>query len=317
MRVPVSWLTAYCDPGLPAAALAERLNMTGTAVERVEHVGVGSTEGLVVGKVLSVEGHPNADRLTVCLVDDGAAEPRTIVCGAPNVAAGQTVAVARPGAVLAGGQPLGEVKLRGVVSSGMILAEDEVGLGDDHAETMVLPGDLPAGAPLAEALSIADEVLELEVTPNRPDCLGVFGVAREVHAATGAPLGEDPTAGDADPAGSDAAADHAAVEIADPDVCLRFTARVFEDVTIGPSPLWLKQRLTAAGMRPISNVVDITNYVMLETGQPMHAFDLDEVRGRRIVVRRARPGERMTTLDEVERELDTDVALVCDADGPS
>ena len=317
MRVPLGWMRAYCDPGTSAREIAERLDMTGTEVERIEHAGVGSTDGFVVGRVLKAERHPDADRLTVCEVDDGSGEPRTIVCGAPNVASGQTVAVALPGAVMPDGTRLGEAKLRGVRSSGMILAEDEVGIGEDHAGIMVLPDGLAAGAPLGEHLPIADEVLELEITPNRPDCLAVYGVAREVHAATGAELAEDPTASDAEPSGSDRAEDHATVEIADPDVCLRFTARVFEDVRIGPSPQWLKQRLTAAGQRPISNVVDITNYVMLACGQPLHAFDLDKVRGSRIVVRRAADGERMVTLDDVERTFGPEVALVCDAEGPS
>jgi len=314
----MSWLRSYCDPDLPTEGVAERLDLTGTELERIERVGVGDPANFVVGKVLSAEKHPDADRLTVCEVDDGPGGPRTIVCGAPNVAAGQTVAVARPGAVMPDGTELGEAELRGVRSSGMILAEDEVGLGPDHDGIMVLPDGLEAGSPLEAALPIADEVLELEITPNRPDCLSVYGVAREVHAATGAPLAEDPTDRDAEPAASaTAAAEQMTVEIAHPEICLRFTARVFEDVTLGPSPEWLKQRLSAAGQRPISNVVDITNYVMLCTGQPLHAFDMDEVRGGRIVVRRAEPGERMTTLDGVEREFDTDMALVCDAEGPS
>jgi len=317
VRVPVAWLRAHCDPGLSTADVAERLAMTGTEVERVEHVGVGSAEGFVVGRVLTAEPHPDADRLRVCTVEDGSGAPRTIVCGAPNVEAEQTVAVARPGAVMPDGSALGEAKLRGVVSSGMILAEDEVGVGEEHGGIMVLPEGLEPGTPLAEHLAIADEVLELEITPNRPDCLGIYGVARELYAATGAALGEDPSATDAEASGDDAAEDHATVEIADPSICPRFTARVFEDVRVGPSPLWLKARLTAAGQRPISNVVDITNYVMLLTGQPLHAFDLDRVRGGRIVVRRAHPGERMTTLDGVERCLDESMALVCDAEGPS
>jgi len=317
MRVPLTWLRSYCDPGLPAAKIAERLDMTGTEVERIERVGVAATERFVVGRVLSAERHPDADRLAVCRVDDGSGEPRTIVCGAPNVAAGQTVAVALPGAAMPDGTTIGEAKLRGVRSSGMILAEDELGLGPDHGGNMVLADDLSPGDPLSEALPIADEVLELEVTPNRPDCLAVYGVARELHAATGAPLAEDPTASDAHATGPAEAAHAVSVEIADPDVCLRFAVRVFDDVTIGPSPDWLKQRLTAAGQRPISNVVDITNYVMICTGQPLHAFDLDEVRGGQIVVRRAREGETMRTLDDVERGLDREVALVYDADGPS
>jgi phenylalanyl-tRNA synthetase beta chain len=318
VRVPVTWLRSYCDPDLSTEAIAERLDLTGTELERIERVGVGDTANFVVGRVLSAEKHPDADRLTVCEVDDGSGAPRTIVCGAPNVSAGQTVAVARPGAVMPDGTELGEAELRGVRSSGMILAEDEVGLGPDHDGIMVLPDGLAPGAPLQDALPIADEVLELEITPNRPDCLAVYGVAREVHAATGAPLADDPTGQDAEPAeGATPAAERMTVEIADPDICLRFTARVFDDVTIGPSPEWLKQRLSAAGQRPISNVVDITNYVMLCTGQPLHAFDMDRVRGGRIVVRRAEPGERMTTLDDVEREFDPDMALVCDAEGPS
>jgi len=316
MRVPVAWLREYCDPGLPAEEIADALTMAGDKLERLHRVGVGDPAEFVVGRVLTAEQHPDADRLTVCTVDLGAGEPSTIVCGAPNVAAGQTVAVAKPGAIMLDGSKLGEAKLRGVRSSGMILAEDEVGIGEDHQGTMILDDSLEVGAPLAEHLPIVDEVLELEVTPNRPDLMGVYGVARDLHAVTAAPLGEDPTAQDAEPSGNDSAEDHASVEI-DPDICLRFTARVFEDVKIGPSPLWLKQRLMAAGQRPISNVVDITNYVMLTTGQPLHAFDLDKVRGSRIIVRRARDGETMTTLDGVDRSFDDEMALVCDAEGPS
>jgi phenylalanyl-tRNA synthetase beta chain len=317
MRVPVAWLREYCDPGLSAAEIADVLTLAGDKLERLHRVGVGDPAEFVVGKVLTAERHPDADRLTVCSVDIGAGEPSTIVCGAPNVAAGQTVAVARPGAIMPDGTKLGEAKLRGVRSSGMILAEDEVGIGEDHQGTMVLDDSLPAGAPLAEHLPIADEVLEIEVTPNRPDIMAVYGVARDLHAVTAAPLAEDPTERDAEPSGTDRAEDHATVEIADPEICLRFTARVFEDVKIGPSPLWLKQRLMAAGQRPISNVVDITNYVMLTVGQPLHAFDLDEVRGKRIVVRRASDGETMMTLDGAERTFTSEMALVCDAEGPS
>jgi phenylalanyl-tRNA synthetase beta chain len=317
MRVPIAWLREYCDPGVPAEEIADTLTMSGIKVERLHRVGVGDPAEFVVGKVLTAEQHPDADRLSVCTVDIGDGDPSTIVCGAPNVAAGQTVAVARPGAIMPDGTKLGKAKLRGVESSGMILAEDEVGIGMDHAGTMELDESLPVGAPLAEYLPIADEVLELEITPNRPDAMAVYGVARDLHAVTAAPLAEDPTAEDASPSGDDRAEDHASVEIADPEICLRFTARVFEDVTIGPSPLWLKQRLMAAGQRPISNVVDITNYVMLCVGQPLHAFDLDEVRGRQIVVRRAGEGETMTTLDGAERTFTGDMALVCDAEGPS
>jgi phenylalanyl-tRNA synthetase beta chain len=312
--VPLAWLREYCDPPLDTRELADRLNLTGTEVGRIERVGVADPSSFVVGRVQAAERHPDADRLTVCQVDDGSGTPRTIVCGAPNVAAGQTVAVALPGAVMPDGRELGEAKLRGVVSSGMILAEDEVGVGEDHAGIMVLSDELPAGSPLIEHLQILDDVLDLEVAPNRPDCLAVYGVAREAHAITAAPLAPDPTDADAEPSGEETGV---TVEIEDPDVCLRFTARAFDGVTVGPSPLWMKARLAAAGQRPISNVVDITNYVMLVSGQPLHAFDLDRVRGGRIAVRRAHEGETMTTLDGVERTLTSDTALVCDAEGPS
>jgi phenylalanyl-tRNA synthetase beta chain len=315
MKLPLSWLNEFCDTGLEAGVLAERLAMTGTEVERIEQHGVGGLESFVVGKVLSAEQHPDADRLRVCQVDVGDGEPSSIVCGAPNVAAGQTVAVARPGAVMPDGTKLKKAKLRGVESQGMICAEDELGLGADHAGIMVLDDALAAGTPLAEVLPIADTVLELEITPNRPDCLGVYGVAREAHAATGAPLAPPPWAEDPFPGEGDAAGVQITVE--DPDLCPRFTARAYEGVTIGPSPRWLKARLMAAGQRPINNVVDITNYVMLLTGQPTHAFDLDRVAGARLTVRRARDGETMTTLDDVERTLDGDTVVIEDGDGPT
>src|SRR3954462_12922361 len=315
MRAPYNWIAAYCKSGLSAADLADRLTMTGTKVEALHRVGVGDGSEFVVGRVVSAEKHPDADRLTVCEVDTGG-DTSTIVCGAPNVAAGQIVAVAKPGAIMPDGTQLGRAKLRGVESAGMILAEDEVGISEDHKEIMVLSNGASPGEPLVKHLPIADEVLELEITPNRPDCLGVYGVAREVHAITGHELAEDPSDADVEPSGSDSAEDHVSIDI-DPEICLRFTARVYEDVKIRPSPLWLKQRLTAAGQRPISNVVDITNYVMLLTGQPLHSFDLDKVRGSKIVVRRAEDGERMRTLDGVEREFDSAMALVCDAEGPS
>ena len=218
MRVPLRWLRSYCDPGLPAEGVADALTMAGVKVERVHRTGVGDAAAFLTGRVLESEPHPNADRLSVCRVDVGRGEPQTIVCGAPNVAAGQTVAVALPGAVMPDGSTLGEAKLRGVKSSGMILAEDEVGIGGDHAGIMVLPDELEPGSPLADSLPIVEEVLELEITPNRPDTMCVYGVARDVHAVTAAPLGEDPTAADAEPRGDDRAEDHARVEIADPDI---------------------------------------------------------------------------------------------------
>jgi phenylalanyl-tRNA synthetase beta chain len=314
MRVPVEWLLRYTDPGLPVQALEERLTMTGTKVEEVHHHGVGALERFVVGRVLEAAQHPDADRLSVCMVDVGDGGPQQIVCGAPNVATGQTVAVARPGAVMPDGTKLGVAKLRGVESNGMILAEDELGIGTDHAGIIVLDDEHAPGTPLEAVLPIATEVLELEVTPNRPDCLGVYGVAREVHAATGAPLQPAPWADDSGTPGS---VEGAAVVVEAPDLCPRFTARVFEAVRLGSSPAWLKARLMAAGMRPINNVVDITNYVMLVAGQPVHAFDLDRVAGGRLAVRRARAGEQVTTLDSVVRTLDERMLVIEDDDGPT
>ncbi|WP_249009340.1 phenylalanine--tRNA ligase subunit beta [Conexibacter sp. DBS9H8] len=315
MRVPLDWLSEYCAPALSATELAAALALTGTEVERVEHHGVATPDGFVVGHVLEATKHPDADRLRVCVVEIGDGEPRQIVCGAPNVAAGLTVAVAQPGSVMPDGTRLKKAKLRGQESHGMILSERELAISAEHDGIMVLPGTPAPGTPLAEVIPIGTDVLVLEITPNRPDCLGIYGVAREVHAATGAPLAPEPWAEDPGSLGP-----LAGVEItnaAGPELNPRFTARIFGGVRVGPSPIWLKARLMAAGMRPISNVVDITNYVMLVTGQPMHAFDLDRVAGRRLNVRRARAGETVETLDGQARTLDPDIVLIEDADGPT
>jgi phenylalanyl-tRNA synthetase beta chain len=316
MRVPYSWVSSYCDAGLSPEELADRIAMRTTEVERIDHVGAPSDDGFVVGRVVSAEKHPNADRLSVCEVDTGDGA-RTIVCGAPNVAAGQTVPVALPGAVLPGGQKLGQAKLRGVVSDGMILSETELQMGEDGDGIVVLDGDFAPGTPLADVLPVAEPVLELEVNSNRVDCFGVYGVAREIHAFTGASLAAPPWEGDAEATGEGEASDYASVTVEVPELCPRFTARVFTDVTIGPSPLWLKARLIAAGQRPINNVVDITNYVMLMTAQPLHAFDLDKVPDGALIIRTAADGEKMTTLDGVERTFDSQTVLVCDRNGPS
>jgi phenylalanyl-tRNA synthetase beta chain len=316
MRIPFSWMSEYCDPGMEPAALADRLVMTGTEVERLETIGPPSSEGFVVGKVLEREQHPNADRLSVCKVDIGDGE-RTIVCGAPNVDAGQTVAVVLPGATMPGGMKIRKAKLRGVPSEGMILSAAELEVAEEADGIIVLDDGPAPGTPLSELLPLGEPVLEIEVTPNRTDCFGVHGVAREVHAITGAPLAADPWAEDAPAEGEGEATDYASVAIAVPELCPRFTARVFTDVKIGPSPLWLQARLAAAGQRPINNVVDITNYVMLLTAQPLHAFDLDKVPDGELVVRTAAEGEKMTTLDGVERTFDAETVLVCDRNGPS
>ncbi len=329
MRVPLGWLREYCDPGLDAKAIEERLTMTGTKVEAIHHHGVREVECFVVGRVLEVEQHPDADRLRVCKVDLGPAhpggddaQPATIVCGAPNVAAGQTVAVATPGAVMGDGTRIKQAKLRGVVSEGMICAESELDLSSPTPggggilvlDDLMLDAGLAPGTLLMDVLPIAGEVLELEITPNRPDCLGVYGVARELHAATGAALAREPWGEDEGPEGALAGVE---VKVECPDLCKRFTARVFEDVTVGPSPVWLKARLWAAGQKSINNVVDITNYAMLLTGQPLHAFDLDHVAGGKLTVRRAGEGEQAETLDGETRTLDAEMVVIADGDGPT
>ena len=238
MRVPLEWLHEFTRPALSTAQLADRLDLTGTVVDRIHHHGVAALDFFVVGRVLTAERHPDADRLTVCHVAVGEGDTATIVCGAPNVAAGQTVAVARPGAVMPDGTTLGAAKLRGVASEGMILAEDELAIGTDHDGIMVLDdllpdgGDLVPGTPLADVLLLATDVLELEITPNRPDCLGIYGVAREVHAATGAELAPPPWS--EDPGADTGGAAPAEITVEDPRDCPRFTARAFEDVRIGP-----------------------------------------------------------------------------------
>ncbi|MGE5746731.1 MAG: phenylalanine--tRNA ligase subunit beta [Solirubrobacterales bacterium] len=317
MKVPESWLRAYCDPELGLEEIGDRLAMHTTEVERISQVGAPSPERFVVGKVLSVEKHPDADKLSICQVDAGDGG-RTIVCGAPNVAAGQTVPVALPGAVMPDGGKLGKTKLRGVESDGMILSEAELEIGDDAAGIAVLEEDgLVPGTPLVAVIPVSESVLELEVNSNRVDCLGVYGVAREVHALTGADLVQAPWEAEAEAGGDGEVSDYASVAVEVPELCPRFTARVFTDVSIRPSPLWLKARLIGAGMRPINNVVDITNYVMLMTAQPLHAFDLDKVPEGALTIRAAKQGEKMTTLDGVERTFDEEAVLVCDRNGPS
>jgi phenylalanyl-tRNA synthetase beta chain len=321
VRVPLSWLADHVDPGLPPERLARALSASGTLVEQIHELGVPGADGnraaFRVGRVLTADPHPDADRLRVLSVDLGDEEPAGIVCGAPNVAAGQTVAVALPGALLPGAdRPLVVAKLRGVESRGMVLSAAELAISSEADGIMVLDDGPAPGTPLERVMPLGDTVLELEITSNRPDCLAVYGVAREVHAVTGAPLRpldeSDPPA-----EGEGEVSDHAALEVLAPDLCPRYMARVFTDVVVGPSPEWLRRRLEAAGMRPISNVVDVTNYVMLLTGQPLHAFDLDNLAGGRIVVRRAGREEPITTLDGQERVLDPSMLAICDAQRPA
>jgi phenylalanyl-tRNA synthetase beta chain len=312
LRVPVSWLRDYVAVDMPLRELADRLSITTAEVDGIERVGVADTNGNLelfrVGKVLSAEKHSNADRLQLCSVDVGEGEPRSIVCGAWNFGAGATVAVALPGAVLSDGTKLEERKVRGEVSSGMILAEDEVGLGTDHSGIMVLADEYKAGTPLADVLPLWDDVLLVESTGNRPDLLSVYGIAREVAALYDLPL-RDISEGQAQ--GDVPKDEEVRIEIEDFEACPRYVGRLFRDVTIGPSPLWLKARLLAAGMRPISNIVDITNYVMLALGNPLHAFDHSKLVGK-VIVRFARPGELLVTLDGTARALEPGDLVIAD-----
>ena len=286
--------------------------MTTAEVDGIERIGVADTDGNLelfrVGRVLSAEKHSNADRLQLCSVDAGEGEPRSIVCGAWNFGAGATVAVALPGAVLPDGTKLEQRKVRGEVSAGMILSEKELALGEDHAGVMLLSGELEPGTPLADALPLWDDVLLVESTGNRPDLLSVFGIAREVAALYDVPL-RDMSRGQTP--GHVPNGEPVQIEIQDDAACPRYVGRLFRDVAIGPSPVWLKARLIAAGMRPISNIVDITNYVMLALGNPLHAFDRDKLVGK-VIVRRARPGELLVTLDGSERTLEPDDLVIAD-----
>ncbi|MDX6481749.1 MAG: phenylalanyl-tRNA synthetase beta chain [Gaiellaceae bacterium] len=313
MKVPMSWLREYADPPVTNEEIAARLSVSSVEVETLTRRGVaddGGNLGLFrVGKVLTAEKHPNADRLQLTTVDIGEAEPSQIVCGAWNFGVGATVAVAMPGSTLPNGLTLGRRELRGQVSEGMILAEDEIDLGTDHAGIMLLPDELPAGTPLGDVLPLVEYILDVQPTGNRPDLLSVYGLAREVAAVFDVELAPWPGV-DPERAGNE----QIVVDIEDPDGCPRYLARLFRDLSIGPSPLWLRARINAAGMRPISNVVDVTNYVMLALGSPLHAFDADTLAGGAVGVRRARDGEEIRTLDGELRSLDARDLVIKDGE---
>lgn len=314
MKVPLRWLREYVDISLSLKELCDRLTMAGLEVSDVYVVG-GEWASVTVGKITKIEAHPNADLLKLVTVDLGGYGER-VVCGAPNVAVGAKVAFASVGARLidpdtGNVRELKRVKIRGVVSEGMICSEKELGISDNHEGIMILPDDAPVGKPLAEYLG--DTVLDIEVTPNRPDCLSVIGIAREVAALTGNKVRLiEPFYVEAE--STDSMDSFISVEIVEPDLCPRYCAALIRGVKVAPSPRWLQQRLLACGMRPINNVVDITNYVMLEYGQPLHAFDYEELRGKRIIVRRALPGESITTIDGVRRVLSPDILVIADAE---
>ncbi|MBD2867571.1 phenylalanine--tRNA ligase subunit beta [Paenibacillus arenilitoris] len=319
MNVSYKWLSEYIDlSGYTGAELAEKMTRGGIEIDAVESRNKG-VSGVVVGFVKSKEKHPDADKLNVCKVDVGTGEELQIVCGAKNVDAGQHVPVAVIGAVLPGDFKIKRAKLRGVESQGMICSAKELGLNEkllpkeQQEGILVLPETAKIGTPVVDLLGLDDEVLELDLTPNRSDCLSMLGAAYEIGALTGRevrlPGGE---------------VNHAAIRteglvsvtISAPEQCSHYTARYIKDVKVGPSPLWLQNRLMAAGVRPINNVVDVTNFVMLEYGQPLHAFDADRIPGGRIDVRLAREGETLVTLDDQERKLEPHMLLITDGNSP-
>ncbi len=317
MKAPLNWLKEYVDIETGAQDYAQKMIMTGTGVEGIDETGEDFS-GVVVGRVLSLENHPDSDHLHVCMVDAGGEEALQIVCGAPNVAKGQLVPVAREGAVLPGGIKIKKGKLRGVESRGMICSGAELGvpeglyphIGDKGI--LVFEDEYAPGNDVKEALGLGETVVDFEILANRPDLLSIWGLARESAAVLDVHCLMPEIAvieNGARPIGQ-----WAAIRVDDDDLCPRYCARVIENVKIGPSPMWMRKFLHAAGVRPINNIVDITNYVMLETGHPMHAFDLSKVKDRTIIVRRARPGEKLTTLDGKEHTLAENMLVIADAD---
>ncbi len=312
MKVSLNWLKQYVDITLSADEVANRLTMAGTEVKGVESVG-SNWENIVVGQITAINPHPNADRLTLPTVDLGTSQ-ETVVCGAPNLKVGDKVVFARVEARLIDPQSgkvetLKSAKIRGVFSSGMVCSERELGISDRHEGIMVLPAEAPMGTPLADYLG--DSIFNMDVTPNRPDCLSMIGIAREIAALTGQSV-HLPDAGyeEADPPVDQ----QIAVEIKAPDLCPRYCASLIRGVKIGESPGWMQERLLSYGMRPINNIVDVTNYVMLEYGQPLHAFDYEWLKSKKIIVRRADDSEVMVTLDDVERNLSGDMLVIADGE---
>ena len=310
MKVSIKWLRDYVDIKLDPKELAERLTMSGLEVKSIQTIG-GTWDNVVIGEVVALNPHPNADRLMLVTVDLGI-EQVTVICGAPNIGLGQRVPFAHIGARLIDAHTeeailLKPAKIRGVVSEGMVCSEKELGISDSHEGILILPPEAPIGASLGAYLG--DVIFDLDVTPNRPDCLSVIGIAREIAALTGEPLRLSQIHYEEL---EDSIDSFASVDIADSDLCPRYCASLITGIKIASSPSWLQQRLNTCGMRPINNVVDVTNYVMLEYGQPLHAFDYHKLKGRQIIVRRAGNGETITTLDGSERTLNPDILVIAD-----
>ncbi|MFO8058156.1 MAG: phenylalanine--tRNA ligase subunit beta [bacterium] len=312
MLVPVSWIKEYVDFDKTPEELARELTMAGLETNNLGS-GIPDVEGVITARIEKIDRHPNADKLTLCRVRPAPDEdPLSVVCGAPNIKEGDMVPLALIGTVLPDGTKLKKTKIRGLESQGMMCSERELGISEDHTGIWILPPETPLGKALPEGLGDADCILETEPTPNRGDLLSVIGVAREVAAITGGKVSlPEPELSENGPD----IQEQAAVEIEDYDGCPRYVARLIRGITIGPSPDWMVKRLETAGVRSINNVVDVTNYVMLETGQPLHAFDFQKLRKAKIVVRTAQAGDRFTTLDGQERELRDDTLMICDGEG--
>jgi len=308
MKFPISWLKELVDFEDTLEGLSDKLTFAGLEVENIETIG-GTFEGVVVGEVLAIEPHPDAEKLRLCTVEYGASETLQVVCGAPNVQIGGKYPFATVGTTLPCGITLKKAKIRGVESLGMLCAKDELGLGEDHSGLLVLDAQAAPGTPLAKLMGPPETVFELEITPNRPDCLSLIGVAREVAALYGKPL-KMPSIELIE----SAVEKGISVEVKDAEKCPRYTARVLKNAKVGPSPDWMKNRLEACGIRAINNLVDITNYVLLETGHPLHAFDATLIRDGKIIVRRAAQGEKFTTLDGIERELTSEMLVIADSE---
>ncbi|MGA6927391.1 MAG: phenylalanine--tRNA ligase subunit beta [Desulfosarcina sp.] len=311
MKVSVSWLKAYVPIEMTVARLADALTMAGLEVEAVVDR-YAFLETVVVGRVVAVDPHPDADRLKVCRVDNGN-KIVSVVCGAPNVSPGMNAPLALPGTRLPNGILLKKSLIRGQASDGMLCSEIELGLGVDGSGLMVLDENLQAGTVLKAALNFSDFILEIGLTPNRPDCLSVLGVAREIAAIQGVSM-KPPAFSLPDGEGDIHGLTSVTVEA--PDHCPRYAARLVDRIVVAPSPHWLQDRLRSVGVRPINNLVDVTNFVMLETGQPLHAFDFDHLAGHRIVVRTASAGESFTTLDQKSRRLSDQMLMICDGEKP-
>ncbi len=317
MIAPYKWLCDYVDMDAAPDELTKKLIMAGTAVDGYKELGA-ELKNVVAGRIVSIKKHPDADKLSICMVDVGS-ETLQIVCGARNIFEGALVPAALIGACLPGGLKISKGKLRGVYSNGMLCSGAELNISEEEYPgagvdgIMILKEDVPTGTPLRELLGLTDVIFEIEVGANRPDCLSILGIARECGATLGKGV-KLPETGYQQ--GSGDISEYVSVDVQDTELCERYIARAVKNVKIGPSPAWMKDRLMAAGIRSINNIVDITNFVMLETGQPMHAFDYKDIRGQQIVVRRANAGETITTLDDKERELSEEMLLICDAQGP-